>query len=543
MNSQRQFCRQVLVLLLGITIMTLASAQVETAQAGERTRLTISVREAAKSMDPASLYGGVEAVVAVNAYDVLYYPEIDATGAEVPKLRLATDAKVSKDGLVYTVKIREGVKFHDGTDLTAEDVAFSMDRTLMIKKGVVWLWLGTIEPGFTRAIDKYTVEFRLKAPSASFIPSLTRLYIVNKKLILSKKADGSYGEFGDFGVNWLNQGNDAGSGAYKLTSWEPRGKTVLTRNMDYWRGWKGTRHVDDLNVVVILEEATAKTMLMKGEIDMDDGWNSPSFYEQLKGVPGVVVEKRSWAQLQIISFNTKKPPYDDVHVRRAVSWAFDYQIPVKVQNPGSIQARGVIPKGVFGYNETLFQYTQDLGKAKEELAKSKYSMEQLGKMKIEYVGMNAQKYLEPGLLLKDNLAKIGLTVEIVPTEWVNIVSRMAKPETAPHHTGWWNTLKVPDPDSYLSGWLTPASWGGFQGMCYYDNPKVTKLIASSLAETDLAKRKALIDEIQQLVIEDAPAVLLTNPSFSLARREWVKGWTYVNSVNYCLEVYPISVEK
>ena len=543
MNSQRQFCRQVLVLLLGITIMTLASAQVETAQAGERTRLTISVREAAKSMDPASLYGGVEAVVAVNAYDVLYYPEIDATGAEVPKPRLATDAKVSKDGLVYTVKIREGVKFHDGTELTAEDVAFSMDRTLMIKKGVVWLWLGTIEPGFTRAIDKYTVEFRLKAPSASFIPSLTRLYIVNKKLILSKKADGSYGEFGDFGVTWLNQGNDAGSGAYKLTSWEPRGKTVLTRNTDYWRGWKGARHVDDLNVAVILEEATAKAMLMKGEIDMDDGWNSPSFYEQLKGVPGVVVEKRSWAQLQIISFNTKKPPYDDVHVRRAVSWAFDYQIPVKVQNPGSIQARGVIPKGVFGYNETLFQYTQDLGKAKEELAKSKYSMEQLGKMKIEYVGMNAQKYLEPGLLLKDNLAKIGLTVEIVPTEWVNIVSRMAKPETAPHHTGWWNTLKVPDPDSYLSGWLTPASWGGFQGMCYYDNPKVTKLIASSLAETDLAKRKALINEIQQLVIEDAPAVLLTNPSFSLARREWVKGWTYVNSVNYSLEVYPITVEK
>jgi peptide/nickel transport system substrate-binding protein len=523
--------------------MTLGNAQVETAQAGEKTRLTISVREAAKSMDSASLYGGVEAVVAVNAYDVLYYPEIDATGAEVPKPRLATDAKVSKDGLVYTVKIREGVKFHDGTELTAEDVAFSMDRTLMIKKGVVWLWLGTIEPGFTRAIDKYTVEFRLKAPSASFIPSLTRLYIVNKKLILSKKADGSYGEFGDFGVTWLNQGNDAGSGAYKLTSWEPRGKTVLTRNTDYWRGWKGARHVDDLNVAVILEEATAKTMLMKGEIDMDDGWNSPSFYEQLKGVPGVVVEKRPWAQLQIISFNTKKPPYDDVHVRRAVSWAFDYQIPVKVQNPGSIQARGVIPKGVFGYNETLFQYTQDLGKAKEELAKSKYSMEQLGKMKIEYVGMNAQKYLEPGLLLKDNLAKIGLNVEIVPTEWVNIVSRMAKPETAPHHTGWWNTLKVPDPDSYLSGWLTPATWGGFQGMCYYDNPKVTNLIASSLMETDLAKRKALINEIQQLVIEDAPAVLLTNPSFSLARREWVKGWTYVNSVNYSLEVYPITVEK
>jgi len=543
MNSQRPFCRQVLVLLLGITIMTLGNAQVETAQAGEKTRLTISVREAAKSMDSASLYGGVEAVVAVNAYDVLYYPEIDATGAEVPKPRLATDAKVSKDGLVYTVKIREGVKFHDGTELTAEDVAFSMDRTLMIKKGVVWLWLGTIEPGFTRAIDKYTVEFRLKAPSASFIPSLTRLYIVNKKLILSKKADGSYGEFGDFGVTWLNQGNDAGSGAYKLTSWEPRGKTVLTRNTDYWRGWKGARHVDDLNVAVILEEATAKAMLMKGEIDMDDGWNSPSFYEQLKGVPGVVVEKRSWAQLQIISFNTKKPPYDDVHVRRAVSWAFDYQIPVKVQNPGSIQARGVIPKGVFGYNETLFQYTQDLGKAKEELAKSKYSMEQLGKMKIEYVGMNAQKYLEPGLLLKDNLAKIGLNVEIVPTEWVNIVSRMAKPETAPHHTGWWNTLKVPDPDSYLSGWLTPATWGGFQGMCYYDNPKVTNLIASSLMETDLAKRKALINEIQQLVIEDAPAVLLTNPSFSLARREWVKGWTYVNSVNYSLEVYPITVEK
>jgi peptide/nickel transport system substrate-binding protein len=543
MNSHWQVYRRFLILLLGITIMIMAGAANQIAQAGERIPLTISVREAAKSMDPASGYGGVETIMAINTYDVLFYPELDATGTEIPKPRLATDVKVSKDGLVYTIKIREGVKFHDGKAVTAEDVAFSMDRTLRIKQGFVWLWLGTIEPGNTKAIDKYTVEFRLKAPSASFIASLTRLYIVNKDLLMSKKVVGSYGEFGDYGAKWLNEGHDAGSGAYKLASWEPRGKTVLTRNLEYWRGWRGGKHVDDLTIVVILEEATAKTMLMKGEIDMDDGWNSPSFYQQLKGVPGVAVEQRPWAQLQVISFNNKKPPYDDIHVRKAVSWAFDYQVPVKVQNPGSIQARGVIPKGTFGYNETLFQYSQDLEKARAELAKSKYSKEQLAKMKIEYVGMNAQKYLEPGLLLKDNLAKLGLTVEIVPTEWVNIVSRMAKPETAPHHVPWWNTLKVPDPDSYLSGWLTPASWGGFQGMCYYDNPTVTKLIADSVAVVDPAKRKSIIDEVQKLVVEDAPAILLTNTSFSLARREWVKGWTYVNSVNYCLEFYPVTVEK
>jgi peptide/nickel transport system substrate-binding protein len=301
--------------------------------------------------------------------------------------------------------------------------------------------------------------------------------------------------------------------------------------------------VDEINLLIILEEATAKAMLMKGEIDMDDGWSSPTFYQQLKGVSGVVIEERPWVQLQIISFNTQKPPYDDIHVRKAVSWAFDYDVPVKVQQPGSIQAIGIIPKGCFGYNETIFQYHQDIEKAKEELAKSKYSKEELSKMKIKYVSMGAQKFLEPGLVLKDNLSKIGLNVEIEPAEWVKIVSLMSTVETTPHHTAWWNTLKVPDPDSYLSGWLTPASWGGFQGMCRYNNPAVTKLVEAAKTETNPEKRKAVIDKIQKLVVEDSPAILLANTSFKLARREWVKGWAYRNCVNYSLEVYPITIEK
>ncbi len=543
MDSRGQCYRWCFVVLLGITMVSFAALQSMTAEAAERVACTIALREPAKSMDPASVYGGLETVMAINVYDVLYYPDFDATGAEVPKPRLATDYRVSKDGLVYTIKIRPNVRFHDGTEMTAEDVAFTMDRTLRIKQGFVWLWLGTIEPGNSKALDKYTVEFRLNSPSASFIASLCRLYIVNKKLLLANKAPGSYGEFGDYGIAWLNAGNDAGSGAYKLKSWEPRGSTLLIRNLDYWRGWQGPNHIDDLRIAIVLEEATAKAMLMKGEIDLDDGWYSPTFYQQLEGVPGIVVEKRPWVQLQIMSFNNKKPPYDDVHVRRAVSWAFDYQIPIKVHNPGAVQARGVIPKGCFGYNDTLFQYHQDLEKAKEELKLSKYSAEQLSKMKIEYICQNAQKNLEPGLLLKDNLAKIGLNVEIVPTEWVNIVNRMAKEETTPHHLSWWNTLKVPDPDSFLSGWLTPASWGLYQGMCRYDNPKVTKLIADSVAEIDPAKRKAIIDEIQKIVIDDCPAILVSNPTFRLARRDWVKGWTYFNCVNYCLEFYPVTIQK
>ena len=508
-----------------------------------RIALNLATSESLRTVDPAVCYGSGEVPLALNVYDTLFFPDFDKTGAEVPVPRLATDWTISPDKKVYTIQLRKGVKFHNGKELTADDVAFSIDRNLAIKQAFTWLWLGMVDIGSTKAKDRYTVEFNLKNPFSPFMASLVRLYVVNKDLLMENKRSGNYGEFGDYGQGWLNEGNDAGSGAYRLVKWERRVQAIMQRFDDHYRGWKEPNHVDDFIIREILEPATLKTMMMKGEIDMDDGWYGKAFYKEVEGMSGVVVEKKTWTQLQIISFNNKRTPTDDVNVRRAISWAFDYQVPVTALDPGSIQARGIIPKGSPGYDPTVFTYKQDLQKAKEELGKSKYSMAELGKMTLEYRCRPLETNIAPGLLLKDNLEKIGLRVEVIPTDWVKIVESCAKPETTPHHLPWWNTIKTPDPDSFLSGWLTPASHGTFQGMCWYDNPKVTQLVEDSKTEIDPEKRNAVVRKIQDQVIDDAVAILVANPNFAMTRNVRVQGWTYHNCNGHYLEVYPITIPK
>jgi len=141
-----------------------------------------------------------------NLYDTLVFPNTD--GGVDP--HLAESWEVSDDGLTWTFKLKEGVKFHNGDELKASDVAWSMNRLLEIGEGLAYVFLGTVESA--TAVDDYTVEFKLSQPSGLFLTSLIRLYVANEDQVMENiVTPGPHGDKGDFGKEWLLT-NDAGSG-------------------------------------------------------------------------------------------------------------------------------------------------------------------------------------------------------------------------------------------------------------------------------------------------------------------------------------------
>src|SRR5439155_8510370 len=121
---------------------------------------------------------------------------------------------VSADGLTYTFKLRPGAKFHDGTEITAEDVVWSTERIFQVKKGIASLLAGMLAPGSVKALDKQTVQFTLKSPTATFLAVVPEIHVLNARLVKANEKDG------DWGQAWLAK-SDGGSGSYMLDKFDP----------------------------------------------------------------------------------------------------------------------------------------------------------------------------------------------------------------------------------------------------------------------------------------------------------------------------------
>lgn len=460
--------------------------------------------------------------VSINTYDTLVIPKYDREKGKVMILpHLATDWSASPDGLTYTFHLRKGVKFHDGSELKAEDVAFSMDRMLILKRGWASFWLGTVSPGTTKTLDDYTVQFNLDKPYVPFVASMMRLQIMNKDQIMGHE------EAGDYGKKWLDEGNDAGSGPYKIAKWERGVEVVCTRFDDYFLGW-GPNPIDEIHFKYVPEEATQKMMVMKGDgAVVLSHWLDYSVYEDLMEQPGVVCEVDAWAVIAYITLNNKRPPFDDIHVRKAVRAAIDYDGLFELVYMGYAERlKGANLDSLLEHYPDLVNPGYDLTLAKEELKKSKYSPEELSDMVIKaWVMTGNLKQERAQLFIRDCLEKIGLRVELEPLTTAKLYGELCtKPETTPHTCFFSTTEKFPDPDVYVTWMFHPSAQGTLYGMNWYENATVTQLAEEARVELDPDRRVKLYQEIERLLIEDCASVFLAQPKRITPHTANLYGW-------------------
>ncbi len=425
---------------------------------------------------------------------------------------LAESWEVKENGTVWIFHIRKGAKFHDGTPVTAEAVAASINRTITLGQGAAYIW----EPvKKIEVVDKYTVKFILKypAPLNKIASSCYAAYIFSPKVV---EYAGAKNLTDPKVAEWFNAGHDAGSGPYRLVKWDPENEVILEKWPEWW-GWKlpdypmKSDKAPDVFIIKIVKDAvTQERLVLSGDIHIAE-YVPLDDVEMLKKDPRVQVVMKPSFQNLLLLFNTKKPPLDNPLVRKAIAHAIPYDEIVKVARAGIGKvASGPIPHGMWGHFDNL-TYKYDLELAKKLLAEAGYPNGIPRTLLLVYTAGDIYEK-RTAELIKASLAKIGINVEIRPMsweeQWALAQSGWENPEAAQDLFifYWWPD--VVSPITYLYNMFHSESKAF--NLCYYENPEFDKIImeAYKLEGTNKKKALELYYKAQKMLYDDVPAVAL-----------------------------------
>ncbi|MDE1464029.1 ABC transporter substrate-binding protein [Spartinivicinus poritis] len=465
-----------------------------------------------KSMDPHTATALNDFRILMNLYDGLVRYK-DGTLQVEPAL--AKSWQISKDGKTYTFQLRKGVKFHDGSALTAEAVKFNFDRILdenhpYHKTGPFPLAF------FFSAVDKvtvknsHTIEFKLKEPYAPFLSNLA----YPTGLIVSPAAVKQHGK--TFGRH------PSGTGAFRFVEWKSNAKVVVERNPNYWSDppkLKAViyRPITDANTRVA--EMLAGGIDMMVEVPPDNvstfaKQNNYQIYEQIG------------PHLWFLILNLKEGPLANKQLRQAVNYAINKKALVDnvLQGTATVATGPIPPAFSWAYNNNLQPYAYNPEKARELIKSAGYQGEKL----TFYVTEGGSGMLNPvamGAAIQADLTKVGLKVNIETYEWNTFLGKVnpglaGKADMA--EMAWMTN----DPDTLPYLTLRTAAWpdkGGFNSG-YYSNPKVDQLLEQARRITNQTERGKLYKEMQTIVLEDAPWAFIANWKQNAVANKRVKGF-------------------
>jgi len=437
---------------------------------------------------------------------------------------LATDYTKTGDGLIWTFTLREGVKFHDGTDFNADAVKFSIDRIMRMAKGASYIWAPVKE---VRVVDEYTVEIELSenAPLDIICSSSQAAFIASPT---------SIGDDDQAGTTWLAQGNICGTGPYMLQSQTPGSEVILTQFPDYWAGWDGN-HFDKVVFSLVGENSSRRQLIESGEIDVVTNL-MPDDLIALEGNPNVeVVISDSYKSLTAF-LNTKKAPLDDKIVRQALAFSYPYQSYVdhiKLGKFGSIAVDTLLPKGFWGALDKN-PYVFDLEKAKSLLEEAGYPGGGIELTVTSVSGMDDRKKILE--IWKSELDKIGVTLDIVLMQADGMLSLANSADRTLAQDifviGNWPDLI--SPNSYYSSQVkSSGSWN----FSYQDDKALDKAIddAYIMSGIDREKSEKMFKDIGAKIAEECLTINLGDDKGAMVINKSFKG--FVPNMAYEMVVF------
>ena len=462
------------------------------------------------NIDPCVALGWTSSIGILNLYDSLVFPDPE----QDVRPSLAKSWEISEDGRTFTFELVPGVKFHNGDELTSEDVVFSMERYLTIGEGYGYLYTENVKEA--KVLDKYKFQITLKRDFGPFLASLVRFYILNKNQIMANIKEGPYGEFGDYGKNWLVT-NDAGSGPYLVKEIRTEEHLLLEKFNDYWAGWENENAPDYVKMIGTTEPITIRTLMSRGELELTDPWQSKEALASLDQLPGVEIATLLIGCPLEIMFNTKKPPSDDIHFRKALGYCVDYDQVVNKILPGSPRSV-VVPPDTPAFNPNLEPYEFDLAKAEEELKKSPY----YGKLDQYPFELHYDAYCPDrekiALMLQANAAKIGINIEVVKSSFVIFANVMAQIETTPTSLIMGVCPHYAEAGSLLSSRYHSSACGTWEQGEWLQDPEIDAMIEDALATLDKEERFQKYYDIQEKLYELFPTIWLVSEAAMQAYR-------------------------
>ncbi|UHL63731.1 ABC transporter substrate-binding protein [Paralcaligenes sp. KSB-10] len=497
--------RRPLVLLAGLGMVALMSA----AQAmAPKDTLMIGKSADPQTLDPAITIDNNDWTVTYPAYQKLmrYKQTADGKGSTEVEGDLAASWTVSPDNLTWTFKLQPNQKFADGAAVDAQAVKFSFDRLLRLKQGPSEAFPKGLE---VTVIDPMTVQFRLKAPFAPFLYTLANngAAIINPD---AAKRDG--------GIDAYLSRNTAGSGPYRLVSWQKGQALTLEPNPHY--GGTKKPHMAKVVIKIVPEATSRRLQLQHGDLDIAEEMPVDQIVA-LKSTPTVKVVEYPSLRVTYLYLNNKTGPLKNPDLRHAVVDAIDYTGVIDgILLKQAKQTRGPIPEGMWGYDAKLPLPRQNLDAAKAELKKS-------GEAKATLVLKYSTKdpnWEAIALTTQANLAAIGIKVRLEKLANATLREQLGKGDFDISVGNW--SPDFADPYMFTSYWFDSDKQGLAGNRSFYSNPEVDKWLREAATLSDQNQRIALYDKVQQQVVKDAAYVYLYQKNYQAAMRTDVKGFVF-----------------
>lgn len=447
--------------VLAATVIALSASAAHAA----RTDLVLGVVLEPPHLDPtAGAAAAIDEVVYANVFEGL--TRIGSGGEVLPAL--AKSWEISDDGKTYTFHLQDGVKFHDGSDLTAEDVVFSLDRARADDstnaQKALFAAISSVE-----AVDATTVKVTLNSPQGSFLYNMGWGDAV---IVAPETADG-------------NKENPVGTGPFKFANWAKGSSITIEKNPDYWGEAVA---LDKAEFRIIPDAAAAIPALLSGDVQAFANMPAGDALAQIQADSRFEVVIGSTEGETILSTNNKKAPFDNLKVRQAIAHALNREEIIAGNGSGLGTPIGShFSPGNAAYVDLTGTYPFDPDKAKALLAEAGFPD-----------GFNATIKLPPppyardgGQVVASQLRNVGINLEIVPVEWADWLDQV---------------FKNKDYDLTIVSHTEPNDIGIYARKDYYfqyDNPDFDAVIAELDVSSDEAKRTELYQKAQRILAEDA----------------------------------------
>ena len=471
------------------------------------------------TLDPAEIFEFSGAEYGAQVYDrLITYPVDDVENIQG---HVAESWEVSEDGKTYVFKIRDGITFHSGNPLTAEDVAFSLQRVVKLDKSPAFI---LTQFGFTadnveekiRATGpmEVTVEVDQAYAPTFFLYCLTAGVgsVVDKELVMANEADG------DLGYEWLKL-NSAGSGPFVLRSWKPNESLTLDANPDYWKGAPAmsrviTRHIP--------EAATQQLLVQQGDVDVARNLG-PDQVAAMADNPDIVIEGVPKGAIYYLGLNQKNENLAKPEVRQALKYLIPYQeLADTVVKGDMVVHQAFLPIGFLGALEDK-PYSLDVERAKELLAEAGLPDGFSVTMDVRSV----TPVTEMAQAIQAVWAEAGIQLELIPGDGGQTLTKYRARNHDIYIGRWGPDYQDPhtnadtfarNPDNSDDAQSKPLAWRNA-----WEIPEMTAMADAAVLERDPAKRAEMYLEIQKLHQETSPFVIMFQDIETIAERANVEG--------------------
>lgn len=447
-------------------------------------------------LDPALVTQQEEKLIGSALYEGLVY--FDEKSGDIKPL-LAKSWKYSKDGKTLTIKLKKGVKFHNGQPVTAQKIKEAWERSFssakdwsainlfLSIKGVTERLNGSQGPIGIEAIDDSTLKISFAKPNSAFPYMLTNPI------------------FWVYDVKQETEAPYSGTGPFTLINNEDNKKILLTRNTNYHRG---TPNLSAIEFSIFEDGKTAWDSYIKGELDYLDT-------VPLAEIKNIKADQKLYSlfietpllEIYALGLNMNKEPFNDNYMlRRAINYAMDRnQIVESVFSDGYRTNKAIIPPEVKGYNSEMTGYIFDPAKAAKLLEEAGYPAGKgLQTITLSYNSDEGHQMVAENIM--QQLSPLGINIQLQPMNWDYYKKQMEQGALTCFRIGW--AADYPDADSLLYG-LFHSSMAGHGNYTGYHNPQVDKILDEARAATKSNReRLKLLKKAEEIVIDDAPMVWL-----------------------------------